>query len=388
MKDNCRLHEFPTKRIKPFDGMAVTAQVWQEAHNYHDERRRFHDLLSHGAGIVCGLEVIANDPPDSTVFVKPGVATDSLGRQIVVAEPVGFDIGHTTDGALYLLLNYAEGDAQEENNPEAATAHLVAGFGMEVQNELPDTPSVELARIRREGREEPIHDARDGDLPDANEIDLRFRISSGMPDRAIVSAALCTVGGDGGGPSHVAGLRHLVRAFNRSGLPEARFQVRVDQGVLLGGDLTNCLFVYVVATGEFELTRDEMESLYNYLQVGGTVVVETCCQDIVEGEAPAKQSITRLVGDLGMELEVLSHDCEMLTNPYVFGAPPAGFEDWQEGEILSAQGLIVSTVDYGCLWEGKRRGRPANREEIRSAFEWGSNIVTYAIKRRSQRNGE
>ena len=161
MRDNHQLSEFPTKRIKPFDGMAVTAQVWQEAHNYHDERRRFHDLLSHGAGIVCGLEVIASDPPDSTLFVRPGVATDSLGRQIVMAEPVSFDVGHTTEGSLYLLLSYAEGDAQEENNPEAAPAYLVAGFGIEVQNELPDTPCVELARIQRVGREEPIHDASD-----------------------------------------------------------------------------------------------------------------------------------------------------------------------------------------------------------------------------------
>jgi uncharacterized protein DUF4159 len=165
-------------------------------------------------------------------------------------------------------------------------------------------------------------------------------------------------------------------------LPEARVQGRVDQGVSLDGDLADYLFVYVVATGEFELTRQEMESLYGYLQSGGTVLVETCRRGVSEGESPASESVTRLVGDLGLKLESLAHDSDLMTNPYVFGAPPAGSEDGQEGEILTGEGMIVSTTDYGCLWEGKRRGKPASREEIRSALEWGSNMIVYAIERR------
>jgi len=381
MKDSNRLHEFPTKRIKPFDGMAVTAQVWQEAHAYHDEQRHFHNLLNHGAGIVCGLEVIASDPPDSTVFVKPGVAIDLLGRQIVLADPVSFDIGHSAEGLLYLLLSYAEGDAQEENNSEAAPAHVDAGFGIEVQTDLPDRPCVELARFRRDGRDKSIQDARDADAPAANEIDPRFRMASGNPERAIVSAGLCVVGGSAGDTRHAAGLRHVVRAFNRSGLPEARLQVRLDQDVQLTAAVEDYLFVAIVAAGEFELTRDEMESLYGYLQSGGTVFIETCRGDASEGELPAKESIMRLVGDLGLTLEGLADDSAMLTDPYVFGAPPAGFEDGQDGEILTGDGLIVSTYDYGCVWEGKRRGAPAGREDIRAALEWGSNIIVYAIRR-------
>ena len=68
---------FPRKRIRAVDGMAVTADVWEEAHDYHRQINRLHTLLYHGAGIVTGLDVIASDPADSSVYVLPGLAMDS-----------------------------------------------------------------------------------------------------------------------------------------------------------------------------------------------------------------------------------------------------------------------------------------------------------------------
>jgi hypothetical protein len=51
------------------------------------------------------------------------------------------------------------------------------------------------------------------------------------------------------------------------------------------------------------------------------------------------------------------------------------------------QGVILSARDYGCLWQGARRGGPASREEIRAALEWGSNVVAFAVKRRDRVSG-
>ena len=59
MTDKDFLQKFPVKRIKPIDGMAVTAETWEEAHEYHRQYERFHTLLHHGWGIVTGLEVIS-----------------------------------------------------------------------------------------------------------------------------------------------------------------------------------------------------------------------------------------------------------------------------------------------------------------------------------------
>ena len=77
--DHGVIEVFPTRRIKPFDGMAVTAGVWGEAHDYHRRRLAAHELLWHGAGIVAGLEVVASDPPDSAVYISQGVALYAPG---------------------------------------------------------------------------------------------------------------------------------------------------------------------------------------------------------------------------------------------------------------------------------------------------------------------
>jgi hypothetical protein len=47
-------------------------------------------------------------------------------------------------------------------------------------------------------------------------------------------------------------------------------------------------------------------------------------------------------------------------------------------------GLIYSTADYGCLWQGERRSGAAGREAIRSAHEFGGNILALAEARRQK----
>ena len=96
------LQRYPTKRIKPVDGMAVTSEVWEEAHEYHRQSQGCHALFSHGPGILAGLEVIASDPPDTSVYILPGIAIDPVGQTIVLPQPVAYDIGHEMEGLLYL----------------------------------------------------------------------------------------------------------------------------------------------------------------------------------------------------------------------------------------------------------------------------------------------
>ena len=86
---------------------------------------------------------------------------------------------------------------------------------------------------------------------------------------------------------------------------------------------------------------------------------------------------------MGVKVGELSPGHPLLVKPFLFAAPPPGFETDTESQILVGDGVILSTFDYGCLWQGKRRDGPASREEIRTAMEWGSNIVTYAMDRRN-----
>ncbi len=133
---------FPTTRIKPVDGMAVTADVWEEAHDYHSDLLRYHALFNHGTGIVTGLEVIARDPADSMVYVLPGIAVDSVGRTIIMPEPFAYDFNQG-DETLYLLLTHQEGRPQNRNGREDAPLYVNAGYGLEAVSNRPSTPYVE-----------------------------------------------------------------------------------------------------------------------------------------------------------------------------------------------------------------------------------------------------
>src|SRR5215217_7485196 len=96
------LSVFPNKRIRAIDGMAVTADVWEEAHDYHRQLNRLHTVLHHGPGIVTGLEVIASEPADNSVYLLPGLAVDSIGQTILVPEPRAYSLGNA-EGLLYLI---------------------------------------------------------------------------------------------------------------------------------------------------------------------------------------------------------------------------------------------------------------------------------------------
>ena len=86
MTDNTLANQFPRKYIKPYDGMSITADVWGQAHEEHRQTVFAHTSTLHGAGIITGLDVIANDPPGQVVFITAGAAVDQTGHIIVVPE--------------------------------------------------------------------------------------------------------------------------------------------------------------------------------------------------------------------------------------------------------------------------------------------------------------
>jgi hypothetical protein len=372
--------EFPTRRIRPEDGLAVTAQVWEAAHAYHRLRHRFHDQLRHGPGILAGLSVIASDPPDSTVYILPGIAVDPYGETIVLAEPVAYDIG-SAQGLLHLWLTYEESQTSAQPGHEDEPTYIDGRFGIVAASTLPasddsaDTAYVELARLRRKDRSDPITDARDALHPAPNEIDLRFRLEMAVSVPQSVGLAVSYTGGSTS-RSHGRGVDLLARALRQSG----RF-LAVDDDVTLAADLSSYALVYLVGQEAFQLSRDEMNALYAYLQAGGTVLIESCRRETAGGAPPADASFSDLLASMGVQIGELTGDHRLLQEPHLFAAPPPGFETEGAPAVLVGGGVILSTNDYGCLWQGKRRGRPASREEIRSAVDWGANLLAYAIER-------
>ena len=378
MDKNELLQVFPTRRIQPVDGLAVTAAVWEEAHDYHRLRQRFHNLLGHGPGILTGLEVIASDPPDTSVYILPGVAIDTGGEVITLGEPVAYDLG-AAQGPLYLLLTYGEGPPRAGTGPGPAseTLYVHAEFGIETRPSLTDAVGVELARIRRQAREAPIADAQDPEQPAPNEIDLRFRREIGAAPQEVASMAVCYVGG-AANERHGRGASTLGRAMRHA----AKTPLWVDDDVSLGQELGSYTLVYLVGQAAFALSPDEMNALYAYLQEGGTVFFESCRQS--PGAEEADGAFLDLLGSLGIQLEAVEPGHPLLSEPHLFAAPPPGFATAGEPKLLAVAGVILSSHDYGCLWQGEHHGGAPSREEIRAAHEWGHNLVAYALRRRRE----
>ena len=392
------LQALPIKRIKPVDGLAITASVWQEAHDYHRLRQRFHNMWGHGPGILSGLEVIASDPPDTSVYILPGVAIDPGGELIVVTKPVAYDVA-TAQGTLHLLLSHGESPprAGEGQDRDSEVLYVHAEYGIEAQVSPPSGTGVELGRIRRRDRQAPISDAVHAERPAPNEIDARFRREIGAQSggaarhgQPIASMAVCQVGKPTVGlptvglpeqnEHHLRGTRRLARAMRYEG----KIALWVDGDVPIGPELAEYTLVYVVGLGSHEFTAEQMSAIYTYVQEGGTIFFESCRQDVVAEPPPADAAFLGLLESLGVQLEPVPPGHPLLTEPYLFAAPAAGFASGDELKLLAGGGVVFSSHDYGCLWQGERHGGPPTREEIRAAHEWGHNLVAYALHRRAR----
>ncbi len=380
-KNNDLLKEYPNKRIKPIDGMAVTAEVWEESHDFHRQSQRFHNLYSHGSGIVSGMQVIASDPADTAVYILPGVAIDSAGRTVAISEPTAYDIGRQVEGVLHLILTYGEGrprTAGSQSMQEGAPLYVQAEFMLQALNAAPDVPHVELARVRRQGRTAALTDAKDPAHPGINEIDLRWRRQSGQTARETVGVGVFYAGM--ADRRHGQGLTNLAQAISYSG----PYNVAVDDNISLTAGLNDYALVCLVGQRAFQLSPDEQSALQAYAQGGGTVFLESCRR---EGPPGADQSFTDLANMLGAKLaEAAKAGNPLLTKPNFFAALPAGYEG--SPALQAGGGVVLSLADYGCLWQGEQRSGPAAREEIRAALELGANILHYAVERQKVGRGD
>ena len=83
---------------------------------YMNDKRRIINRFVHGAGVVCGMNVVPVD--DITISVEMGLALDFVGREIMIEQPVikrlsmidGFEDYTEADeenSSLYLCIEYA-----------------------------------------------------------------------------------------------------------------------------------------------------------------------------------------------------------------------------------------------------------------------------------------
>jgi hypothetical protein len=79
-----------TERNRYFTGKLLVARDLVQEQSYFLGRHRLHNRLLHGWGVVCGLEVEWHPDRENcadVVIVRPGIAIDCEGRELVLCEP-------------------------------------------------------------------------------------------------------------------------------------------------------------------------------------------------------------------------------------------------------------------------------------------------------------
>ena len=359
MNDINALNRFPKSHIKPFDGMSITADIWREAHDEHRVALQAHDLLLHGTGIVTGLEVVANDPPDHHVFISPGMAIDQSGQAIILTEPVAYDFGSVTEGELYLMLGHGEREVGATKND---VRYIQNEFVIAARTSLPKRPAVELARVSASKGAKAIKNAAEPAYPGQDEIDLRFRSNVKTTERHLVRVGICQLGGEIS-KDVFSGWTYLARECRRSSL----FDLIIDRIPAISGELEAFPILYLAGTGTFKLDSHQINNLKAYLKSGGAVIAEAL-------DEASEDSFSEFFRNMAVDLKPVGKNDKILTNPNLFASTPDGHAGSQ---VSLAKGVVYSTARYSLAWSGKIKG--GSRSDIRTAHEWGINMLDYCL---------
>jgi hypothetical protein len=389
--------KFKLRRVNPFQGLIIDADIWRDAHNYHREAQRLHLLTLHNTGIIEGLNVTANNPEDLSVKIHPGAAIDPEGNVIIVPQEQRYQLQTRQKGMIYLVIQFREVPGEPYQPPDGGQpTRIIEAYRIQERDKLPSEPYLELARIDFDPAEETIKDARTPSRPAKNEIDLRQRLKMTeksappeavaapvVPERVTVvteaGPAKTTVFlgyaelGEGNKNLHLDGLSNLVRTVNW----QSNLDVKVIENIPLDDGILRCTLIYLAGASKFELTPDQQAALGTFLKEGGVIFGEGCSEQGEEGRGAKAFGLAfnELAGQLDRKLEIVRRGHPVLNSVHLFSEIPPGAGP---GMLLEGGHMIYSGSDYGCAWQGGREGSLLPRDVVRASFEMGTNIIAYA----------
>ena len=371
----------PLQRLNPHRGLVIDVPTWSAAHDYHRLQQRLHALSMHGPGVITGLEVTSWSEPDHSVVVHPGVAMDDDGNIIILGEAQRIYLQIQDAGTTYLVLRYNEAPYEMTNTSggeEPQATYTLEGYALEQRDQLPDDIFLELARIDVSGPEATVYGAENLYEPGLDQIDMRYRMISGPRPLGQVNIGVIPLETTSeGAVYHLPGVIGLVRAINGATKYRAEFKGLID----LNQEVRDCHILFTAGHQGFGPDEARDQVLLNFLERGGVLVGEACGANLsgADAAAPFQQSFALLAERLGRRLGTVARGNNLLNAYFLFAEPPEGIDG--PSHLVEGNGIIYSTGDYGCLWDGGRANAPASRESIRSAMEMGINLGVYSSER-------
>lgn len=360
------------ERVKGFEGMRVDATVWNQAHDFHLYQQMFHNLGFHGAGIASGLEVFAQNSPGRALVISPGMAVDQRGYLIILSKKEIYPLTTKRKGEVYLIVQFAEVPVGGKIPSEGHPYRYKQAYRIQESQNPPGELDIELARVKINGEKEPITDAVNPSHPEANQIDLRFRSYAGGHIRGEISLGQISWEGEGKA-LHTDGLFHLVSHINSQTPYRAEFAGPTS----LKSDLSGLDLLYFSGDRSLQLTAEEEKSLTKFLDGGGFLFGNGCPQ------VPKNEfgfAFNDLATKLKRGLSQLKPDHPILRTHHPFSYPPQVSGEGRP--MMIGDGLVYCDADYGCAWSGGGAKAGISREEIRSALEFGANVLIYGYRHR------
>ena len=384
---------FEFKRVNPFPGLAIDADTWRDAHNYSRDQQRLHNLMFHNVGIVTGLEVTENDPPDMSVNIQPGAAIDTEGNTIIVRNVYHYKIQNRDKETIYLIIQFREILEGPYQPPEGGQpTRIIDGYRIQERDNLPEEPHLELARIELDPNEGVIRSANNRLHPATNEIDLNYRQEANQPPSQAKPESTAEPSHDTAIPKkeiHIGqvntngtkdglnlhGLRNLVRELEL----HYNWSVELEENVAFDDNIERFTMIYMAGGNNFSLNEEQHAALECFLKSNGVLFAEDCGEDIpaVTGDKKNGPVYDEIIDKLHIKLKNVDQDDLLLSNVNVFSEIPQGTKS---GIFLKKDNIIYSNNDYGCAWQGGYKGNPISRDAIRSSFEMGANIADYAYQ--------
>jgi hypothetical protein len=369
------LASFSLQRVTAYDGLAIDAATWTDAHAYHQAAQRLHLRALHGWGIIAGLQVSSVNPPSRGVIVQPGVALDSDGNLIRVPQPVRIALPQTASGTACVVLRFSETAVDPGNGTPSSRVN--EHFSL-VVSEPPLRPTdIEVARVQMTGPEAPVRAPANEWAPGNYQIDLRFRRNLRETPIDTLTIGRLVLADQAATATHHQGLIHLVRELRLSApfLVQYLGDVRIEQAV------GQCNLLYFSGAGAPKLSPREGAQLLAYLRGGGVLFAEPSTQQETELREGGRfvASFQRLLADIKNDVSPIGADHPLYTARHIFAAPPEGVAG--SAPLLARDNVFLSPNDYGGCWQGGLPGKPLPRETIRGAMEFGVNLAWYAAAR-------
>ncbi|MBW4472518.1 MAG: hypothetical protein KME45_19415 [Stenomitos rutilans HA7619-LM2] len=424
----------PFQRLQVNDGLLITAQLWQQAHEYHRQRQNIHYQALNQAGIVWGLGVCLIPAPmdvaekyrgQSWLEIQPGLAIDATGNPIIVPEPIAFRLVSPLPlegvSTVYLTLRYVDPDQLQGQGDRRFVQET---FRVDETVTPPVSGAIELCRIvLQAGQDIQLTRSPDAFAPSVNQPDLRYRSQAQVRPLNLVRVAQAIASTHPPDQTVAANLSYLLQSLE--GLYPAMQGTAVETVVLQESarfdyDLLHLSYAHLQA-----LTAVEKAFLQQFLETGAIVFVELSLQnanltELCTVRQQLQSAIASLlsnqdVRDTQRELETelvavdanineqlaaiavplidmvsdgtssidtiapIGRDHLLHTRPFLFAQLPC--LAFNPIYLFNWGGIVLSIGALSSAW-GIDDALSLPRETIRSAQEMGINLLHFAWKRR------